>query len=171
VAFFLARASKQPDLQYAIRLIILSNILMRFWLIAFPHQNWGLGVIDFVLLAAFLDRMGPSGRGWKLLPLVVLQGLMLCLHLAATMLDFSGSFLGAERSHFYVETWWRNRLFEAVNAWIILGAGTILIVRNSKTAQRQAIKLVQGWRFSTRFATHLLHRFWRDRFSDKQAKR
>lgn len=125
--------------------IIISFALSNLWQFVLPQYTFGFALIDLALLTLFYERWSTR-RERVLIPLICIQIAFMGFHVGGTVFDFSGVFLGAERSHGWIETWWRNRLFEASNMWIIGASLFKVLMSMSTSAQRIALEVVRGTR-------------------------
>lgn len=154
VALATAFFARKVHLRWAMVWIIISNVFYRLWMIGLNDYTVGYAVIDLALLALFLERARQPG-GVIILPLVWIQIAFMGVHLSGELFDYSGPFLGAERSHAWVEAWIRNRLFEAELAWIMMAGGLNIAARRSRRAHRWGEKALRTWKFSTARVAHL----------------
>jgi len=130
-AFAAAFFARYKHLTWAVRWIFISFVFTNLWIFTFPRLTFGYAMIDLWLMAIFFQRW-RSTRVVKLAPLVIIQGAFMALHVAGALMDFAGPFLGAERTHIWIESFWRNRLFELSNAYIIAVSGLYLAIRYSR---------------------------------------
>lgn len=135
--------------------IIGSFALSNLWQFVLPQYTFGFALIDLALLTLFYERWSAR-RERVLIPLVCIQIAFMALHVGGTVFDFSGIFFGVERSHAWIETWWRNRLFEASNMWIIGASLFRVLMTMSTSAQRIALEAIKG----SRYIMTALSRMW-----------
>ena len=147
--------SQNDTMRFAAVIISLSWILTRLWRMAVPELTAGYIVIDFALFAAFFSRWRNNNDGLAKY-LAVFQLWFLILHVLGMMFDLSGNYFGRERSDYWVQAFWRNRIFEVSLLFILTVSAACIAINHSRTARRGYFDLIERHRRLKRTAQKIL---------------
>ena len=150
-AYAAAFFSRLKELIWACGWIIASFTFSNVWSFALPQYTFGYAFIDLALLMLFFERWRATDRAY-LIPLVLIQIAFMGLHVGGTIFEFSFTLGGAPRSHEWIETVIRNRLFELSNLYIILCGIPRSVMRGRRIIVRLASKL-RGLPFTAEFTS------------------